>query len=165
MRLAFAPTPAGVWPIALRLLVLVAVLAASIPAVNVSMRFFPLVRRAIQISLLPQYPTATLLHDTCAKVRINRMPEFCERGYRLHAPDPALSANYTDLLIRAGWHIAQRRSAHAYNWYVRRAVSVECFSMRTWLWGLNESLIVAIYDQRLIFVAGSDDPSYCTRYL
>ncbi|BCX04859.1 MAG: hypothetical protein KatS3mg053_2797 [Candidatus Roseilinea sp.] len=165
MRIALALTQTSALALALRLLVLVAVVAASLPAVGVSMRFFPLVRRAIQISLLPKYPTATLMHDTCAKVRINRMPEFCERVYKLRMPDPALAANYTDQLVRAGWRITKHHSSYTYNWYARRVVNVECFGLHTWLWGLNESLVVAVYDQRVIFLAGSDDLSYCARYL
>lgn len=149
----------------LRLLILIAVVGASLPAVSVSMRFFPLVRRAIQMSFLPQYPAATLMHDTCAKVRINRMPQFCERVYKLRTPDPSLAVNYTDQLVRAGWHITKHQSSSTYNWYARRAVNVECFGLRTWLWGVNESLVVAVYDQRVIFLAGSDDLSYCARYI
>lgn len=92
--LTFAQT--GVCSVVLRLLILTAVVAASLPAAVVSMRFFPLVRRAIQIGLLPEYPAATLMHDSCARVRINRLPPLCERVYKLRAPDPALAANYTD---------------------------------------------------------------------
>ncbi|MCS6848856.1 MAG: hypothetical protein RMN52_14215 [Anaerolineae bacterium] len=165
MKIALALTQTGALAIALRLFILVAVVAASLPAASVSMRFFPLVRRAIQIGLLPEYPAATLMHDTCAKVRINRMPEFCERVYKLRTPDPSLAANYTDQLVRAGWRVVKHQSSYTYNWYARRVVNVECFGLRTWLWGLNESLVVAVYDQRVIFVAGSDDLSYCARYL
>ncbi|MCS7054847.1 MAG: hypothetical protein NZM18_01535 [Thermoflexales bacterium] len=165
MKLVLNSTPSDALAAALRLLALVAVVAASLPVVSVSMRFFPLVRRAVQIGLLPQHPTATLMHDTCARVRINHMPEFCERVYTLRAPDPALAFDYTARLVRAGWRITHHGSLHSYNSHVRRAVKIECFGLRTWLWGLNESLIVAVYDQRVIFVAGSDDLSYCTRYL
>lgn len=165
MRLALAFTQTGAWSIALRLFILGAVVAASFPAAAVSTRFFPLVRRAIQISLLPEYPAATLMHDTCAKVRINRMPEFCERVYKLRTPDPALAANYTDQLVRVGWRITKHTTSYTYNWYARRVVNVECFGLRTWLWGVNESLVVAVYDQRVIFLAGSDDLSYCARYI
>ncbi len=164
MRLALAFAQTGAWSTVLRLLILAAVVAASLPAAVVSTRFFPLVRRAIQIGLLPEYPAATLMHDSCARVRINRLPPLCERVYKLRTPDPALAVNYTDQLVRAGWRIAQHTSSYTYNWYARRVVNVECFGLRTWLWGLNESLVVAVYDQRVIFVAGSDDLGYCARY-
>lgn len=124
MRLALALAQTSVRSIVLRLLILAAVTAASLPAAVVSMRFFPLARRAIQIGLLPEYPTAILMHDSCARVRINRLPPLCERVCKLRAPDLTLAANYTDQLVRAGWRIAQHTSSYTYNWYACRVVNV-----------------------------------------
>lgn len=149
----------------LRIGVVIAACLASLPAGVVSARFFPLMRRAIQIGSLPQYPAATLMHDSCATLRINRMPEFCERVYKLRTPDPALATTYTEQLTQAGWQIVEHRTAQAYDWYARRIVGLECYALRTWVWGLNESLIVAVFDQRAIFIAGSDDINYCARYI
>ncbi len=66
MKPALAFTETGVWSVVLRLLILTAVAAASLPAAVVSTRFFLLVRCTIRIGLLPEYPATIPMHDSCA---------------------------------------------------------------------------------------------------
>lgn len=149
----------------LRCVAIIAAVVLWLPAGAVSIRFFPLVRRSVQLGMLPQYPAATLMLDSCATLRLNRMPEFCERVYKLRAPDPALATVYPEQVMRSGWQLVERRSAKSYDWYARRIIEMDCLAFRTWLWGINEMLIVAIFDQRVIFLAGSDNIGYCERYM
>jgi hypothetical protein len=105
------------------------------------------------------------MHDSCATLRMNKMPEFCERIYKLGAPDPALTTIFPEQVAQSGWQLVEHRTAKGYDWHVRRTIDLECFAFRTWIWGINEMLIVAIFDQRIIFLAGSDSINYCARYM
>jgi hypothetical protein len=151
--------------ILLRMALVVGVLAAWWPAGTVSARFFPLVRRSIQLGMLPRHSASALFFDSCATLRMNRMPEFCERIYKLRTPDPDLSTTYPEQITQSGWELVNHRTAKSYDGHVRRVITLDCFVFRTWLWGINEMLIVAILDQRVIFLAASNNTGYCSRLM
>lgn len=156
------------WPvkgILLRMAIVASMLIAWQPVGAISAHFFQLVRSSIQIGMLPRHPSTSVFFDSCATLRMNKMPRFCERIYKLSAPDPTLSTAYSEQIAQSGWELVSHRTAKSYDGHVRRVISLDCFVFRTWIWGVNEMLTVAILDQGTIFLAGGNDMGYCARLM
>ncbi len=150
-----------VW--ALRVIALVAALAAAVPVSSVSARFFPLVRRSIQIGMLPQHPGSLLVFNSCATIHINKMPPYCERVYSLPTPDPALGSDYPEAIAKMGWQVVSRYSGTGYDWYARKPMNIECYVYRTNVWGVDEPLVLAVLDNQWYRIMGGSNVDYCNR--
>lgn len=149
--------------ITLRAVAIVGVLLAGWPAGQASAEFFPLVRRAIQLDMLPELPGAYLTFDSCGVLRLNQLPAYCERAYSLLAPNPGAMKNYPDQIGGMGWEVIYHTSAQGYDWYARRTMQLECYVFRTWVWGVNETIALAILDQQSLRVLGGGNINYCNR--
>jgi len=147
----------------LRMAAAIVAITAWLPAGAVSAEFFPLVRRSIQLGMLPQLPAAYLTFDSCSVLRINKLPAYCERAYSLLTPNPGAVKAYPDDIARTGWEMIYHTSAQGYDWYARRTMQLECYVFRTWLWGVNETIVLAILDQQSVRVLGGGNINYCNR--
>jgi hypothetical protein len=138
-------------------------LVAWWPAGEVSARFFPLVRRSIQLGMLPQLPSAYLAFNSCDVLRINQLPPYCERAYSLPAPNPSAVEDYPNQIAQMGWEMIYHTSGRGYDWYARRTMQLECYVFRTWLWGANDMMVLVILDQQSLRVLGGGNINYCNR--
>lgn len=149
---------------ALRVMALLAALVVSVPAGTVSARFFPLVRRSIQMSLLPQHPSSTLVYDSCARIQMNVLPPYCERVFNLPVPNPALAGELSSAIRDAGWEITAHYSGKGYDWYARKPMNMDCYVYHSNVWGINESLVLAVLGDQWYRIMGGGNPGYCNRY-
>lgn len=148
---------------ALRWVAVMAVLLSWWPAGQVSAQFFPLLRRSVQLGMLPQYAGASLIFDTCAVIQISRMPPYCERVYVLPKPDPRVTTDYPEQIARAGWEQIYYKSGIGFNWHARREIWLDCYVFRTFVWGINETIVLAVLDKQSVRVMTGGDINYCNR--
>lgn len=139
------------------------VLLAWWPAGQVSRQFFPLLRRSVQLGMLPQYAGAALIADTCAIIHIRRMPPYCERVYALPKPDPRVTVDYPEQITRNGWEQVYYKSGLGFDWYTARQMKLDCYVFRTFVWGLNETIVLVVLDHQSMRVMTGGDINYCNR--
>lgn len=147
----------------MRWVAVAAVLLAWMPAGQVSGQFFPLMRRSVQLSMLPQYAGVTLIADTCAVIQINRMPPYCERVYTLPKPDPLVTVEYPAQIARAGWEQVYYKSGLGFDWYTAKQMDLDCYVFRTFVWGINETIVLVVLDHQSMRVMSGGDINYCNR--
>jgi hypothetical protein len=100
---------------------------------------------------------------SCGVLQLNHLPAYCERAYSLLAPNPVAMKNYPDQIAGMGWEVIYHTSAQGYDWYARRTMQLECYVFRTWVWGVNETIVLAILDQQSLRVLGGGNINYCNR--
>ena len=152
-------TGARVW--VLRVIAFALAMAAAVPTSAVGARFFPLVRHSIQLSLLPVVPGASLMTDSCATILINELPRYCERIFTLATPDPSISSDYSNAIKGMGWEQESYYVGTGYDWDSRRTMKIECTVFRSFTWGVNEHMVLAVLDDQWFRLMGGTSSGFC----